>query len=187
MNIIAEITDKMFGIEEIPFNNPTIRYGARGIIKRDDGLIAVFYKQAKNEYKLPGGGIDEGEEPETAFKREALEETGCEVEDIKFLGITKELKSQENFQQTSYVFASRVTKDTGTLQMTQKEIDEGGGLVWLEPKEALAKIINCAGQLKESDYDSVYRTKFMNYRDREILRYYIENCCELQGENTKEN
>ena len=36
MNIIAEITDEMFGIEKIPFNNPKIRYGARGIIINKD-------------------------------------------------------------------------------------------------------------------------------------------------------
>lgn len=176
MNIIAEITDKMFGIEEIPFNNPKVRYGARGIVKREDGLIAVFYKKAKNEYKLPGGGIDEGETPEQAFEREVLEEVGCEVNNIQSLGIVKELKSRENFQQVSYVFTSTVTKDTGNVQMTQKEIDEGGSLIWLTPEQALDKITNCANELKASDYDNVYRTKFMNYRDREILRYYIENC-----------
>lgn len=175
MNIIAEITDEMFGIEPKPFNNPKIRYGARGIVKREDGLIAVFYKKAKNEYKLPGGGIDEGETPEQAFEREVLEEVGCEVKDITLLGITKELKSNENFQQISYVFSSVVTKDTGNVQMTQKEIDEGGSLFWLAPNDALEKITNCAAELKASDYDSVYRTKFMNYRDKEILKNYIEN------------
>ena len=60
--------------------------------------------------------------------------------------------------------------------MTQKEIDEGGSIVWLTPEEALKKIIECENQLKASDYDSIYRTKFMNYRDREIIKYYIENC-----------
>lgn len=174
MNIIAEITDEMFEIEPIPFNNPKVRFGARGIVKREDGCIAVFFKKQKNEYKLPGGGIDEGETAKQAFEREVLEEVGCEVNDIEFLGITKELKSQENFEQISYVFSSTVINDTGTTQMTQKEIDEGGGLIWLTPKEALKKITDCADQLKDSYYDSVYRTKFMNYRDREILRYYIE-------------
>lgn len=33
MNIITEITDDTFGIESIPFDNPKIRYGARGIVK----------------------------------------------------------------------------------------------------------------------------------------------------------
>ena len=175
MHIITEITDEVFGMESVPFNKPTVRYGARGIVVREDGCIAVFYKQVKNEYKLPGGGIDEGEEPEIAFEREVLEEAGCEVSNIKLLGITKELKSRENFQQLSYVYSARVTKDTGHLQMTQKEIDEGGCLIWLTPEDALEKIIACANKLKASDYDSVYRTKFMNYRDREILKYYIDN------------
>lgn len=60
MNVIAEITDEMFGLESVPFNNPKIRYGARGIVKRDDGRIAVFNKKVKNEYKLMGAVIDFG-------------------------------------------------------------------------------------------------------------------------------
>ena len=176
MNVIAEITDDMFEIEPIPFNNPKVRYGARGIVKTQDGLIAVFFKKAKNEYKLPGGGIEQGETPEEAFAREVLEEVGCEVNNISLLGITKELKSQENFQQISDVFSCRMENDTKNTRMTQKEIDEGGSIVWLTPEEALKKIIECENQLKASDYDSIYRTKFMNYRDREIIKYYIENC-----------
>lgn len=176
MNVIIEITDEMFGKKSIPFNNPKIRYGARGIIEREDGYIAVFNKKKKNEYKLPGGGIDEGEAPEIAFKREALEETGCEVEDIQLLGITKELKSLDNFQQISYVFKSKVLKDTGLLQMTQKEKDEGGEIVWLSKEEALQRITNCGKELKESKYENIYHSRFINYRDKEILKYYIENC-----------
>ena len=42
--------------------------------------IAIFYKSNKNEYKLPGGGMENDENPEEAFKREVLEETGCVVE-----------------------------------------------------------------------------------------------------------
>ena len=38
-----------------------------------------FNKKKKNEYKLPGGGIDYGETPNEAFIREALEETGCKI------------------------------------------------------------------------------------------------------------
>lgn len=53
MKIIVEITDEMFGKESIPFNNPIVRNGARGIVEREDGYIAVFNKTKKNEYKLP--------------------------------------------------------------------------------------------------------------------------------------
>lgn len=67
-------------------NNSRLRLGARGIAIREDGKIAIFNKSNKNEYKLPGGGLEgegEGEEePEEAFKREVLEEIGCEIEII---------------------------------------------------------------------------------------------------------
>ena len=84
MNVIAEITDDMFEIEPIPFNNPKVRYGARGIVKTQDGLIAVFFKKAKNEYKLPGGGIEQGETPEEAFTREVLEEVGIKIKNLQY-------------------------------------------------------------------------------------------------------
>ena len=87
-------------------NNPRLRYGARGIIENENGEIAVFNKQVKNEYKLPGGGIDTGEDPISAFKREAIEETGCEIENVEMIGEIIEEQSDENFVQHSYVFKS---------------------------------------------------------------------------------
>ena len=82
MNIICKITDNDIGENYIEINNSKTRLGARGIVIRDDGKIAIFNKTNKNEYKLPGGGIENDETPEEAFKREVLEETGCIVEII---------------------------------------------------------------------------------------------------------
>lgn len=174
MNIITELTDETFGLVPVEFNNPIIRYGARGIIVREDGKIAVFYKKNKNEYKLPGGGVEAGETPEKAFEREILEETGCKITNVVEMGITKELKSKGNFQQISYVFKAKVTT-CGELQLTEKEKDEGGSLLWLAPIDALDKIIKCTDELKESAYESIYHMQFMNYRDRAILKYYIDS------------
>ena len=173
IKLIAEITDETFGDKSIPFNNPIIRYGARGIVEREDGLIAIFYKENKNEYKLPGGGIDEGEYPEEAFKREVLEETGCEIGDVKFLGITKEFKSLDNFKQISCVYYSKVKEDTGKLNLTEKEQAEGAKLLWLSKEAALEKITDCAKKIKESQYENLYHSKFINERDKKILQYYI--------------
>lgn len=83
MNCIRILKDEDFGLKSVPFNNSRIRYGARGIVMRQDGKIAIFNKTKKNEYKLPSGEIDEGEDIKKAFKREALEETGCEIEIIR--------------------------------------------------------------------------------------------------------
>lgn len=50
--------------------NPKLRLGARGIVIREYGKIAIFNKSNKNEYKLPDGGLEGEEKPEEAFKRE---------------------------------------------------------------------------------------------------------------------
>ena len=97
MNCIRVLVDEDFGLKSILFNNPRTRMGARGIIK-NEGKIVLFNKANKNEYKLPGGGIDEGENPYEAFKREALEETGCEIEIEELIGSIEEHKSLDNLK-----------------------------------------------------------------------------------------
>ena len=176
MNLIARITDEDIG--EVAVNTESekskIRRGARGIVVRDDGKIAVFNKANKNEYKLPGGGLEGNETPEEAFKREVLEETGCEVEIIDNLGITEEYKSFNDFRQTSYVFVGKVLVDTKKLDVTEKEKNEGARLILEEPEESLALITKCIEEIVPSEYSSVYSTKFVVLRDRKILEKYIE-------------
>ena len=154
--------------------NPKLRLGARGIVIREDGKIAIFNKSNKNEYKLPGGGLEGEEKPEEAFKREVLEETGCEVEITQILGTTEEYKSLNNFKQISYVFVGKVIKDTRQLNVTEKEKDEGAKLIWEIPEKALKLITESFGKLVASKYSSIYSTKFVVLRDRKILEKYIE-------------
>ncbi len=64
-----DMVSKIISIEEIKevsvkMDNPRLRLGARGIVVREDGKIAVFNKSNKNEYKLPGGGLEGKEKPE---------------------------------------------------------------------------------------------------------------------------
>ena len=80
MNLICKLTDNDIGENYIELDSPQLRLGARGIVIRKDGKIALFNKTNKNEYKLPGGGIECDELPEIAFKREVLEETGCIID-----------------------------------------------------------------------------------------------------------
>ena len=175
MNLICKITDENIGEKTITMKDSKLRLGARGIVIRNDGKIAVFNKSNKNEYKLPGGGLEGNENPEDAFKREVLEETGCEVEIVDFLGTTEEYKSLNNFKQISYIFVGKVLKDTNHLSVTKKEKDEGAKLLWKTPEEALKLITECFDKLVPSEYSSIYSTKFVVLRDRKILEYYIKN------------
>ncbi len=174
MELICKIMDEDIGEVSVKMDNPRLRLGARGIVVREDGKIAVFNKSNKNEYKLPGGGLEGEEKPEEAFKREVLEETGCKVEIIKKLGTTEEYKSLNNFKQISYIFVGKVLEDTKQLNVTEKEKDEGAKLIWETPEKALELIIDSYDKLIASKYESVYNTKFVVLRDRKILEKYIE-------------
>ena len=174
MECIKVLKDEDFGLNSVEFNNPRIRYGARGIVIRNDGKIAIFNKSNKNEYKLPGGGIDGSEDPEVAFKREALEETGCEIEIIGELGTIEEHKSLDNFKQISYIYVGKVIKDSGKLDLTEKEKDEGAKLLWVTKEEGLSLITNCYNDLKESKYENLYHSRFIVLRDKYILEYYLK-------------
>ena len=173
MELICKLTDEDIGEKIINMENPKLRLGARGIVIREDGRIAIFNKSNKNEYKLPGGGLEGEEKPEDAFKREVLEETGCEIEIIESLGTTEEYKSQNNFKQISYIFVGKVLKDTKQLNVTKKEKEEGAKLLWETPKKALELITECFDKLVASKYESIYSTKFVVLRDRRIIEYYL--------------
>lgn len=173
MVLINKITDDDLNEKSVEMTNPRIRYAARGIVIRDDGKIAVFHKTKKNEYKLPGGGIEENENPKDTFKREILEETGCTIEIIDELETIEEYRSQDNFKQISFVFVGKVKEDTETLHLTPKEQDEGAILTWEYPFKALELITNSYDNLIASKYQSVYHTRFTVFRDRKILEFYL--------------
>ena len=169
------IRDEDFNNKSIINSNPRIRIGARGIVIREDNKIAIFNKTLKNEYKLPGGGVDNNEDIKSAFKREVLEETGCEVKIIKKMGTVEENRTNDNFKQISHVFISRVIKDTKRLSLTKKENDEGGKLIGLDKNEALKLMKKSNDNVKASKYENLYHTKFIILRDIKILEEYIKN------------
>ena len=62
---------------------------AGGIVIRQGGkpLIAVVQRRRDNAWVLPKGKLKPNEEPIAAAKREATEETGCDVRVHEFLGV----------------------------------------------------------------------------------------------------
>lgn len=172
-NVIKRITDLDLGLEIEKIVNPETRTAARGIVENADGKIAIFYKSKMNEYKLPGGGIESGEDELEAFKREVLEETGCTLTDIVEIGTTFEEKSHTNFVQKSYVFKSKVLEDTKKLNVTEREKEEGAILIWLNPEEALVKMKESLSNLKESRFETNYSSLFIVKRDIAILEFFL--------------
>lgn len=110
-----------------------------------------------------------------AFRRECEEELGCVVDIIKELGIAIEYKSQENFKQLSFVYKARKVDELESNNLTEKEKAEGTEYAWLPKLQVLRKMKESLEKLGSSDYDLVYRTRFMVLRDVRILEHYINN------------
>lgn len=174
MNLIAKITDEDIGEEIVSMNNPMHRKASRGIVLDDNDNMAVFYKKNKNQYKLPGGGLDENESFEEAFIREVEEEVGCKVQIIKCIGYTEEYKTKSNYMQTSYVFIGKIIEKLENLSLTQMEDEEGGQRLWMTPEETLEKMKENYNKLLASEYTSLYSTKIVAKRDIAILEEYIK-------------
>lgn len=67
----------------------TIRKAVRCYLIKDDKVVVTKYKEGNKKlgyYDIPGGKIEEGENPEQTAIREMKEETGLKVGNLKYKG-----------------------------------------------------------------------------------------------------
>ena len=151
---------KIINPENIDENNISdwqYRKAARAVVFDDENRIGILNVKKENYYKLPGGGIEEGEDIKMALHRECEEELGVEVAVIKEIGSIIEYRSQFKLHQTSYCFLARTSSKKKAPNFTGEEKLSGFEIVWVEAEEAL-KLLNL--QLT-SDYEG----KFIEERD----------------------
>ena len=74
--------------------------------------VGAFLMEEPNPflYECAAGAVDDGETPEQAARRECLEETGCTVVDIEFIGIC--YPSPGSMDAKFYLYLGRVEKAT---------------------------------------------------------------------------
>ena len=144
-----------------------VREAARGIVIDDDGKVAMLHVSKNNYYKLPGGGIDEGEDKETAFKRECLEEIGCHVEIVYELGNIVEWRKIFNLKQASFCYIGKVLGEKDMPNFTESELTNGFEIVWIDKNEALEKLKNSISSNFEGE-------EYIKPRDVAIVEEYLK-------------
>lgn len=138
------------------------RMAARAIMTNDAGEIALLYVGKHKYHKLPGGGIEEGENITQALERELLEETGCSAEVTGEVGEITEYRDAWDMMQTSYCYAAKQIGSAVAPDFTEKELSEDFRIVW-------AKNIHSALELLNNDDPQDYGGRFISMRDRTFL------------------
>ena len=70
----------------------------RVIVYRDDGrILLVRGRFSRQEWTLPGGGVDRNESYEQAAVREVLEEIGLKIHNLRYLGKANSHESYAKF------------------------------------------------------------------------------------------
>lgn len=97
MQLLAEIQEKDLGMTE---SNRDIEYkirrAARAVIFDESGKMALLHVTKDGYHKIPGGGVEDGEDIKEALCREALEEAGCSIEITNELGLILKDRAQKN-------------------------------------------------------------------------------------------
>ncbi len=142
-----------------------LRQAARAVLMDDAGRIALMHVAKDGYHKLPGGGIEPGEDVYSALRREMREECGSEIEVTGMIGMTTEYIAEYKLKQFSYAYSAGLVGSPGDSAFTEDEQAGGFAAMWVKPEEAL--------RLMENDQPKSYSGHFIRCRDLAILRAYL--------------
>lgn len=131
--VVAEIVNS-------PDKDAISRDSAFGVIENKSGEVLVLRHKASDYYRLPGGGIEDGENIVDSLFREIREETGyIDLSIIGSLGATQ--ANYYNFVKDEYRsgikngYLLRLRSENNAGQAVDDEVDFE--LLWVTPKKAL--------------------------------------------------
>lgn len=105
--------------------------------------ILLLYTERYDDYSLPGGGLDLGEDKIEGMMRELSEETGAKnIRNIKPFGAYEEYRPwyKPNYDiqhMVSYCYTCDINKELGFSKMESYETKNGMKAVWVNIHEAI--------------------------------------------------
>ena len=162
---IARFRDKDFGFPEDRDESTFVtRTAARAVLVDKDYRVALVNAKNRGYYKLPGGGIDEGELISEALHREVIEEAGYKIDVLCPIGYTFETRHKYEQFNVSYAFLARATEFVGN-KLEEDEAEDGFELQWFDNIDEAIKAVE-----NVDTTNIVYQGKFFTARELAILR-----------------
>jgi len=125
--------------EVLPGFDYLLRPSAYALLRDDSGRVAIA-RQPLGDF-LVGGGIEAGESPEDAIRREGVEEVGLRLEVGQYLGSAEEFllspRYCKPFQKRCHFFRARIVGHAPA-------VEEDHELVWVEPARLVRTLFHTA-------------------------------------------
>ena len=134
-----------------------VKNSARTVVYDENNLFALIDVRNGEYFKIPGGGIEEGETKIQAAIREAKEESGCDIEIIKKIGENKIINRPQDIIYHSVCFLAKKNKQTGEPTFDDWEKINNMKVIWVSIKQAISLF------KKAKPVDSI--SKKINQRD----------------------
>lgn len=119
------------------------RQAARAIVLRDDHILLLFTERY-NDFSLPGGGVDAGEDLAVGLVHELAEETGAQdIQVQEYLGYIEEYRPHwqpeyDLMHMTSHLFTCAIAPTLASAKMESYEVANGMRPLWVPVHEAIA-------------------------------------------------
>lgn len=163
--------DLLLGMEENEVGDRKIfrREAVRGLVRRKDLLLLIRTKEG--DLKFPGGGIEEEESHEEALKREVLEETGLEVEQVyELVGKVTERRVDKYdektvFEMVSWYYGCKGEGKMGRQRLSLYEAQLEFTPEWMELREAFHRNLRL--------FSDSFPSRWLE-RETEVMRMLLE-------------
>ena len=165
MNMITEIKEQDINPNAVEVDTSDFkrREAVRAVVMNESGQVAILNVSNRGFHKLPGGGIEAGENHIEALDREVMEEIGCQVEIISELGTVIEYRDEWKQIQTSFCYLAKQVGDQQQNSLTKDEQAWGFKVMWADNIENAIAIL-------EADKPEGYDGKRMVPRDLAVLK-----------------
>ena len=173
MKLLATIdNESLFNSRNLDPKDFYHRIAGRAVVLTDDKKVHLLHMSKIGHYKLPGGGVDDGEDIEQGLMRELMEEIGCRAKIIHEVGKIRELRNQMKWDQMSYCYIARQIGNLSEPNLEESEQQGGATLV-------TADNIDHAIRLTKSSPGEDWESQFIVKRDLIFLNEAKRNFTDL--------